>query len=357
MRLKDLGLPLLAPVIAAVLLILAAPAKATSPGNNGRIAFVQGSGTGSDIFTMNPDGSAVKQLTSFGASGGQTCCVAWSPDGKQLAFAAAASASANAQLWIMDANGSSQHLLLNDPSAFDIEPSFSPDGGTVVFGRCGPINCAVYHVRVDGSGLTAVTHFNANRDIFDLWPAYSPDGTKIAFTSFNRNNGFLCAIYTVDADGSNFRLLTPPRLTAFQPDWSPDGTKVAFSTNSNFSTILDEEIWVIHSEGSGQPAQITNNNRHWNGYLTGPHDFSASWSPAGNKMVLERDSPDFSSSGIYVINADGSGETLVFQGIANRSMEFSRMAGAAPSNRLARRRHVKLIEKGGFSPRWGPASN
>jgi Tol biopolymer transport system component len=102
--------------------------------------------------------------------------------------------------------------------------------------------------------------------------------------------------------------------------------------------------------------QITNNNSHWNGYLTGPHDFSASWSPEGNKIVLERDSPDYGRSGIYVINADGSGETLVFQGIANRSMEFSPLAGVAPLNRLARS-HLKLIEKGGFSPRWGPASN
>jgi Tol biopolymer transport system component len=342
-------------VFTAILLLASLPAHATFPGKNGRIAFVQGVGTVSDVFTMNPDGTDVRKLTLFGASGGQTCCVAWSPDGKQLAFAAAASPSANGQLWIMNADGSSQHLLLDDPSDSDIEPSFSPDGGTVVFGRCGPINCAIYRVRVDGSGLTAVTHFNANQDIFDLWPVYSPDGTKIAFTSFNRNNGFLCAIYTVDADGSNFRLLTPPRLTAFQPDWSRDGTKIAFSTHSN--SILDEEIWVMRSDGSGQPVQITNNNSHWNGYLTGPHDFSASWSPEGNKIVLERDSPDYGRSGIYVINADGSGETLVFQGIANRSMEFSRMAGAAPSNRLARRRHVKLIEKGGFSPRWGPASN
>lgn len=37
----------------------AIPASATFPGKNGRIAFV----FGPDIFTMNPDGSDVRQLT------------------------------------------------------------------------------------------------------------------------------------------------------------------------------------------------------------------------------------------------------------------------------------------------------
>jgi Tol biopolymer transport system component len=354
MESRHLSSPLRVPVIAAILLMLAAPAEATFAGKNGRIAFVQGAGTGTDIFTMKPNGSDVKQLTSFGSTGGQTCCVAWSPDGKQLVFAAAASANENAQLWIMGSDGSNQHLLLDDPSDFDMEPSFSPDGSQIVFSRCGTINCAIYRVQVDGTGLTAITNFNPNHDVFDLWPAYSPDGKTIAFTSFNRNNGFLCAIYTVDAAGSNFHILTPPRLTAFEPDWSPDGKKIAFSVNSNFSTILDEEIWVINADGS-QPVRLTNNNRHWNGYLTGPHDFSASWSPQGNKIVLERDSPDFSSSAIYLINPDGSGQTLVFQGMRNKGTEFFRIGGVAPGHLLPKR-HLKLIESGGFSPRWGPAS-
>jgi Tol biopolymer transport system component len=354
MESRHFSLPLLVPVIAAMLLMLAIPAEATFAGKNGRIAFVQAAGSGTDIFTMTPNGTEIKQITSFGGSGGQVCCVAWSPDGKQLVFAAKASSSDNAQLWIMRADGSSQHLLLDEPSDFDMEPSFSPDGSQIVFSRCGPINCAIYRVRADGTGLTAITNFNPNHDVFDLWPAYSPDGRKIAFTSFNRNNGFLCAIYMVNADGSNFRLLTPPRLTAFEPDWSPDGTKIAFSVNSNFSTILDEEIWVINADGS-QPVRLTNNNRHWNGYLTGPHDFSASWSPKGNKIVLERDSPDFSRSAIYLINPDGSGQTLVFQGMRNKAAEFSRIGGGAPGHLLPER-HLKLIESGGFSPRWGPAS-
>ena len=346
------NLSLVVPALLALILALVTLASADAAGHDGRIAFVQVSGSGTDIFTMKPDGTDVKQITSFGTSGGQVGLVAWSHDGKQLVFSAVPSANDSVQLWMMDAHGGNEHLLLDDPSNADLHPSFSPDDSKIAFARCGSINCAIFSVRVDGTGLTAITNFN-RPDVIDLWPEYSPDGKKIAFTSLNRNNGFLCAIYTVDAHGLNFHLVTPPRLTAFQPDWSPDGTKIAFSTNSSSSTILDEEIWVINANGT-QPRPLTENNRHWNGYLSGPHDYSASWSPMGNKIVLEQDTPDFSSSAIYLINPDGRGKTLIFQGRQNSMPEFPWVRGVA-LGRLLTKRHLKLIQSGGFSPHWGPA--
>jgi Tol biopolymer transport system component len=339
----------------AAVVALVTPASATFPGKNGRIAFIHNTGTnGSDVFTMNPDGSDVVQLTQIGTNGGETCCVSWSPDGKQLVFSAVLSAITNPQLWAMNIDGSDQHLLLNDPSFADSDPNFSPGGQQIVFTRCGVPNCAIYRVQADGTTITAITHFNSNGDIIDLWPAYSPDGKTIAFTSFNRNNGFLCAIYLVDADGSNFRILTPPRLTAFKPDWSPDGKEIVFSTNSNFSTILDEEVWVIDTDGR-RPVRLTDNNKHWNGYFSGRHDFSPSWSPQGDKIVFERDSPDFNHSAIYVINRDGSGPKTVLQVSTARRMDVP-VANAMPG-RPRTKHDLKLIEHGGFTPRWGPAPN
>jgi len=69
----------------AILLMLAfvsaLPAHATFPGKKGRIAFVEGP----DIFTMNPDGSDVRQLTA--STGGDLASWPnWSSDGKQLVF-------------------------------------------------------------------------------------------------------------------------------------------------------------------------------------------------------------------------------------------------------------------------------
>jgi hypothetical protein len=54
MESRHFSLPLLVSVIAAMLLMLAIPAEATFAGKNGRIAFVQAAGSGTDIFTMTP---------------------------------------------------------------------------------------------------------------------------------------------------------------------------------------------------------------------------------------------------------------------------------------------------------------
>lgn len=56
-------------VLLAAALMLATRSSATCPGQNGRIAFIQNTGlNGSDVFSMNPDGIDVVQLTQIGRS-------------------------------------------------------------------------------------------------------------------------------------------------------------------------------------------------------------------------------------------------------------------------------------------------
>src|SRR5690242_10834136 len=112
----------------------ASPAYATFPGKNGRIAFVQDV----DVYTMNPDGSDVRQLTSF-TDGSAAFWVNWSADSTQLVFTRFSPPDFVGQLWLMNADGSGQHLLLNDSGVDDEAPSFSPDGSQVIFQRCGPL--------------------------------------------------------------------------------------------------------------------------------------------------------------------------------------------------------------------------
>src|SRR5215831_11352180 len=142
-------LPALA--LIAFLILGVGQASATFPGKNGRIAFVQGP----DIFLMNPDGSDVRQLTSFTDENG-AFWESWSPDGRQLVFSRFPAPDFFGQLWLMNADGSNQHLLLNDPGFDDEAASFSPDGSHVIFSRCAPLDgefpCAIYRVGVDGSG-------------------------------------------------------------------------------------------------------------------------------------------------------------------------------------------------------------
>jgi hypothetical protein len=94
----------------AFLMLGVGQANASFPGENGRIAFVQWP----DIFTMNPDGSDVRQLTNLGPDR-FAFWESWSPDGKQIVFNESSSADFRFELWLMNADGSNQHVLLAEP--------------------------------------------------------------------------------------------------------------------------------------------------------------------------------------------------------------------------------------------------
>lgn len=327
-----------------VMLIACAPcANATFPGKNGRIAFT----IQPNVFTMNADGTDVKQLTVF-APTEATFGEDWSPDGTRLVFGRGRADFSASEIWIMNANGSDQHQLLDDPSGFDDEPRFSPDGSHVVFQRCLTTSdaCSVFRIRVDGSDLIQLTPYTDNTDEEDLTPAYSPDGNQMAFFGVDRD-GIISAIDVMNANGSDIRKLTPAVLEAFIPDWSPDGMKIVFSTRAVYPpNTINPQLWVMNADGSGIK-QLT-----FPGAVAA--DVFVSWSPQGNAIVFERDTP--TSSGIYVlmVSEAGSTEKLIFQGPQRTNLDSRRRSLVTPS-RLATKTSAHRIESGGSNPRWGPA--
>jgi TolB protein len=333
-------------VLGLLLAAGALPIHATFPGKNGRIAFV----LGPDIYTMSPDGSDVKQLTHLSPSKAANW-ESWSPDGKQIVFNEGPpppDGDGTGELWLMNADGSNQHSLLVEPDFNELRPSFTPDGSSVVFSRCRTNieACALFKIGTDGTVLRSVTDFELG--IQDLSPQYSHDGGSLAFTSTGRR-GIIAAIY-LKARESTLLRVTPVPFSARQPDWSPDGRRIAFSTHC--CNPQNEEIWVRNVEGEGLH-RLTNNG---NDYPTGPHDFHPSWSPQGNAIVFERDAPDFSSSGIFIMRADGSGcrRLMTLPATAHSNAAHVREIHGLGSTRTGNR-HLKEIEQGGALPQWGVA--
>jgi len=325
--------------IAAVLVANVLPAHATFPGKNGRIAFIQGP----DVYTMNPDGSDVRQLTSL-TNGNSSFWATWSADGRQIVFSEFPPPDGFGQLWMMNADGSNQHLLLSDPGYDDEAPSFSPDGTYVVFASCTSFHnefpCVIKRVQTDGSGLTALTLLHIERG--DFYPAYSPDGNAIAFGSFGRD-GVIAGLYLMNPDGSDVRSLTIPEISAFLPDWSPNGTTLAFSSH-----CCNPELPSLYAERADirRMQRLTHNQ----GFI----DLAPSWSPQGDAIVFERNDVVDGSSGIWVIGIDGSGEKLIRK-VQPATFHRSHPESIGRNQRPRKQRPSHEIQNGGSLPRWGVA--
>lgn len=206
-------------ILVLVSLALAAPAHATFPGANGKIAFFSSRGP-VGIYTMNADGSNQTDLTTQ-VNGATDSAPAWSPDGHQIAFARAYTDVAN-QILVMNEDGSNQVVLIN-AAANNRDPTWSPDGQRIAFARNGNNGSGVFVMNKDGTGVTQLTATSA-RD-----PNWSPDGNRIVFRSGS-------GISLIDADGTGEHVLVPDAPNGgdhmHHPTWSPDGSKIIVTDNT-----------------------------------------------------------------------------------------------------------------------------
>jgi Tol biopolymer transport system component len=253
------------------------------------------------------------------------------------------------QIWLMNADGSNQQLLLADTDFTDERPSFAPDGSSVVFSRCrlDVESCAIYQIGLAGGSPTAIT--NLELGIQDVSPHYSANG-DLAFASVARR-GIISAIYLKSQDENGLHQLTPAPLSTQLPDWSPDGNRIAVS--SHCCNPQNEDIWVVDIDRN-EMRQLTNNG---NDYSTGPHDYSPSWSPQGDAIVFQRVAPDFSSSDIYIIKHDGTGCRKLFtlpNSAGSRYSSANQIQGRFRST--ITNHNPTQIETGGAVPQWGGAA-
>ena len=256
-----------------------------------------------NIYSIRPDGTGLTQLTFLTADQAGASEPSWSPNGKSIVFTENSPDRSTFRIWVMNADGSNAHPLFDESGYNDFQASFSPDGSRVILRRCSNSRefCAIYSVKTDGHGLTALTHNlgTSKGENFDVKPEYSPDGDTISFSSFNRG-GVQNGIYLMSVHGSKFQLLTPTALEAVDADWAPDGSKLAFWGPCCVSG--PETIWTIHPDGTGVQ-QLTDG--------TAGFDIRPSYAPQGDPIAFERIPFDFSPSSIYTMNADGSGQTLL----------------------------------------------
>ena len=161
------------------------------------LVFTSLAGGDLDLWTMRPDGSQKKKITSTtGYDGGPT----FSRDGKKIVWRANHPKNAEdmarykslladnqttpmkMELVVSDSDGKNAKTITNFGCA-SFAPTFTPDGKRILFSSnkhdCDSRNFELYMINVDGTELKQITNFGG----FTSFPEFSPDGKTLVFCS------------------------------------------------------------------------------------------------------------------------------------------------------------------------------
>jgi Tol biopolymer transport system component len=168
----------------------------------------------------------------------------WSPDGRTIAVVRSTGGIA-AEIWLVPVAGSSARRLSADPPAiFSDEPCFTPDGRGIVHSsnRGGSVN--LWFLPVDGGPPTRITTGPGP----DESPSVAGDG-RVVFASARWRNALV--LHQLSTAGSRVLLTHAPYIWA--PAFSPDGREIAFSRAEIDGSW---HLWGVTIDGS-RPRQIT----------------------------------------------------------------------------------------------------
>src|SRR3954469_1801754 len=216
-------------LVAAILLTGAASAQAAFPGINGAIVFSRcevANCSTVNLWSIRP-GQAAWPLGVQGNDRNPGVSAA----GERMVFQSCQNVGWRCGIKGSDRDGHYGRVSLttgSDNTIIDDFPSFSLDGGTVIFQRCpsgGP--CAIWSVPAAGGAAGQLSHPLSGES--DSGPVFSPDGSQIAFQHCP-GAGSGCEIDVMAPNGSGQTALTTRPVGADDdaPSWSPNGTRIAF---------------------------------------------------------------------------------------------------------------------------------
>jgi Tol biopolymer transport system component len=223
-------------------------AHAVDPGKNGYVAFVisnEDTGAGG-VYIEFRDGTGTKEIVNDPDAG----TPAWSPNGKQIAYASGSS------IRLVNADGSFVRTVT--PQGY--QPTWSRDGKTIAF----TIAHSIYKVAVTGGAVTRVT--TSPKGCNDTAPRWSPTAASIVFLrGCSTSTGFKNVIYTVNVNTKALHVVTQdgaidPRDLVGTADFLPSGKRVAFTAQcwAKGKCIAGNNRIVTTDLNGGQRVSVTN---------------------------------------------------------------------------------------------------
>ena len=228
-----------------------------------RILFLRVVGTDNGIWRIDSDGANLVRLTK---PGGYFLHAAWSPDATAVAYSESTDGRLN--LYMLRLDTMTRIRVPTGTGGGDAyNPAFSPDGKELAFAFNAPgkfFDIGV--VNIAGTMCCARALTATGQVANNITPTYSQDGRRIAFLSTRTGKP---QIYVMDADGTGVTLLVPldPAET-YAPEWSPDGSKIAFARDASsgrqvFTYTIGSDLVTQHtSVGSNEDPSWAPDSRH-----------------------------------------------------------------------------------------------
>jgi TolB protein len=314
-----------ASVVTTVILVAATPSVLASSTPmagqfpNGRIVFQRvfwdphGHTRMIALFTVEPDGSDVQQLTDPPA-GVETGRPDWSPDGLSIAYMRTnLDEPRRPHIVRIAADGSSREDLTKGhcPKVrcqAESDPAWSPDGIRIAFVRVVRDVPSIFVMRSDGTHRRRVMPPPPDRFV-DSTPAWSPQGDRLVFARYDQRYENATLVVVRLDDGHADRITAWNPHGGSHPDWSPDGGSILFQE----PTVGHEtQLFTVSPDGTGL-TQITN--------VRGVAWIWGGFSPDGAMITSVRVPGEASENDVYVMNLDGTGIQPVTSSLSLRPAE------------------------------------
>ncbi|MBA3913215.1 MAG: PD40 domain-containing protein [Acidobacteriales bacterium] len=211
---------------------------------------------GYDIFTADPDGGHLKQLTT---TPGYDAEATISEDGKKMVFTSVR--NGDLDIYSMDPEGKNVKQLTHE-LGYDGGPFFSPDRKWIIYrayhprtdkeiaeykellkqNLIRPTSLEIWIMKADGSDKRQVTNLGAA----SFAPSFFPEGKRVIFSSNQGSTGGMgnFELYAVDLDGKNLERITYSDGFDGFPVFSPDGKHLVWASNRNAKAPHETNIFV-----------------------------------------------------------------------------------------------------------------
>lgn len=247
-----------------------------------------------DIFTMNPDGTGVVNLTETVDDshdlGPYDTAPRWSPDGTRIAWTLDPDGQGgdDGEIWVMDRDGANK-AALTDNQYDEWGPTWSPDGSRIAWTVYDPdfYDFDIWLMNADGSDAHNVVAESPEELQWNEWaPDWTQDG-RIVFSGTEyiediEVEGAFYKIRVMDADGTNLQTLSQRTDPADgipshdeMPAVSPTGEWIAFGLNPQ-----PEQGWDIAVIRTSDGAQFNLTDSYMS------DEMFPMWSPDGTKLVF-----------------------------------------------------------------------